>query len=476
MKIVKRIIKFTGILIGILLLSIGITIAVDAYRTGYLDVTKNKAETNSYLLTRVNVIPMNQDTVLTNKMVYIKDGKIQDIQDSIPLENIEVIDGKNKYLLPGLIDMHVHVWDKYELGLYLANGVTAIRNVWGMPMHLRMKKEINSGTILAPAFYTTGPKLTGPEFIGDDNLQLFSPEEAKQKIRSYKARGYDFVKSYYGLTEDIFDAVVEQAIESDMDIVAHPSQKVPYAYHFKPQIKSIEHTEDIVQQALKFNLDTAKLQEIIALFEESPHTGFCPTLMAFYNIYNMLEDDDILATDPVRYINPSIQLVDSKAQFNRWFTTKQQDPAVVDRILQQHQFHLLIIKKLNEAGVPIACGTDAGIGVTLPGFSLHDELALYQEAGLSNFDILKTATINASKVHQLMNHLGSIEPGKTANLILTDSNPLEDLSTLRKPEMVFVNGRKLNRETLDLFEVKAKDRPNMMVSIFRYLENMVVEK
>ena len=148
----------------------------------------------------------------------------------------------------------------------------------------------------------------------------------------------------------------------------------------------------------------------------------------------------------------------------------------MDRIKKQHDFHITIVKKLHEAGVTIVCGTDAGIGVTLPGFSIHKELAFYKEAGLSNYEVLKTATLNASKSHSIMNQLGTIEEGKIANLLLVDENPLVELSSLEKPTFVFVKGRKLNRDTLDSYNEKAKNRKNLMASALRYLEHLMIER
>jgi hypothetical protein len=477
MKIVKQIIKFIVIIIGILLMSIVVILLVDTQSTNYLKVKNNKsAANNSFLITNVNVIPMNQDTILVDKTVYIKEGIIQEIADNIDVKEVEIIDAENKYLTPGLIDMHVHLWDRHELGLYLSNGVTAVRNLWGMPMHLRLKEDIKNDKIISPMFFTTGPKLTGPDFLGDDNLQLTDSSEAKEKVISYKKRGYDFIKTYYGLTEDLFDAVVEQATISDMDIIAHPSQKVPYSYHFNPQIKSIEHVEDIIQQPLKFKLDTLKLEEVIRDFEKSKHSSFSPTLTVFNNIYQMLIDDQILESEQLQFINPLIKKVDSKAQFERWNMAKQIDSSIVKTIKKQHDFHLKIIRKLHKAGVTFISGTDAGIGVTIPGFSIHQEFAFYKEAGLSNYEILKTATVNASKTHSIMNDMGTIEVEKIANLIVVDDNPLLDLSVLKKPTTVFIKGRKLNRKTLDNYEKKAKNRNNLIASAFRYLENLIVEK
>lgn len=477
MKIVKRILKSFAILLGVLIISVAAIVLVDQQNTNFLKIENNEhADIDSYLIRNVNVIPMNQDTVLVGKMVYIKDGIIQNIADSIDIKEADIIDARGKYLSPGLIDMHVHVWDRYELGLYLANGITAVRNLWGMPMHLRIKSAINNDKIISPMFFTTGPKLTGPEFIGDDNLNLTSPAEAKEKVVSYKERGYDFIKTYYGLTEEIFDAVLEQARTSDMDIIAHPSQKVPYAYHFDPQIKTIEHAEEIIQQPLNYTLDTLKLEAVINDLSQSKHTAFCPTLTVYNNIYQMLIDDDILASERLEFMNPLIKKVDSKAQFDRWHTTKLRDSSIVVNIKNQHDFHLKIIKSLHEAGVAIVCGTDAGIGITLPGFSIHRELAFYKEAGLSNYEVLKTATVNASKTHSMMHEMGTIEVGKIANLILIDDNPLADLSALKRPSTVFIKGRKLNRETLDLYEEKARSRANMIASATRYFENLIIEK
>ncbi|APQ18730.1 amidohydrolase [Maribacter hydrothermalis] len=477
MKIVKRIFKIVFALISLLVLIGIITLWIDSSGTNYLKITKNESvSNNTYLIKNVNVIPMNQDTVLVDKMVYIKEGIIEKIDDTIVVNGIQIFDGENKYLTPGLIDMHVHVWDRYELGLYLSNGVTAVRNLWGMPMHLRIKEDVIEGNIISPTFFTTGPKLTGSEFIGDDNLNLSNPIEAKGKVISYKDRGYDFIKTYYGLDKAIFDAVIEQAKISEIDIVAHPSQKVPFSYHLNTQIKSIEHAEEIVQQPLQFDLDTIKLQTIIDSISQSKHTSYSPTITVFNNIYQMMMDDSILDSESLEFMNPLIKMDDSKRQFERWFNAKQEDPSTIDRIKNQHDFHLTIVKKLHEAGVTLICGTDGGIGVTLPGFSIHTELAFYKEAGLSNYEVLKTATVNASQTHSIMNQFGTIEDGKIANLLLMDENPLVTLSSLKKPTYVFVNGRKLDRETLDSFNEKAKNRKNLIATAFRYLENLIIEK
>jgi imidazolonepropionase-like amidohydrolase len=131
---------------------------------------------------------------------------------------------------------------------------------------------------------------------------------------------------------------------------------------------------------------------------------------------------------------------------------------------------------MHQSGVKIVCSTDAGIGITVPGFSVHKELQFYVKAGMSNYEALKTATVNPMLTHKVFGELGTVEKGKIANLILTQENPLDDLNALRSPEWVMVNGRKLDRESLQKFESAAKERNNLIVTALRYLEYLIIER
>lgn len=476
-KIIKRTFLIIGLMVLIIIAVIIGAIGIDANNTSYLKVKKNGPfYLNTYLIKNVNVIPMTSDTVLRGKMVLIKNGIIARIEDDISVTQTTIIDGEDAYLIPGLIDMHVHIWDEYELGLYLANGITTVRNLWGLPMHLRMKKSIHDEKIVGPMFFTSGPKLTGPHYPGDDNLQLFTREQARCKIKDYKEKGYDFIKTYNGLTQELFDEVLQESRSQAFDIVAHPSAEVSYQYHFKPEIVSIEHVEDIVQQPLHYQLDTVKLNDVVDLFASSPEASICPTLVVYNNIYRLLTEDNLLNSSTLNDMNPLIRMVDSKAQFNRWAQTKALDSTIVNKIQDQHEFHLLAIKKLHQRGVNIIAGTDAGIGVTPAGSSFHKELNFYIKAGMSNYEALKTATINPTKTHDFLNNVGSIEVGKIANLVLLENNPLNDIGALKRSKFVLVRGRKISRETLNKFEAKAANRNNMLVSALRYAEYLLIER
>jgi len=324
-------------------------------------------------------------------------------------------------------------------------------------------------------FFTAGPKLTGENDFGDDKVQIGSPERAKWLVQQYKERGFDFIKTYAGMPGDILNAIIEQSEISDISIITHPSFKIPYQNNFHLQIATIEHAEDIVQQALHYELDSTKLESVVEQYVISGKS-FSPTLTGYYKIFEMLEDSTVLKSDQVKYINPLMCKFDSEVQFARWVNEKRTNPSISEIILKQHKFHLYILNELNKAGVNIVCSTDAGIGITAPGYSIHQELDFYSQSGLSNYEVLKTATVNPSRAHHEMELLGTIEKGKWANFILTDGNPLENLSTLREPLWVMVQGRKIGQETLNEFEDKAYNRKNFIATAIRWVEYILVEK
>lgn len=183
-----------------------------------------------------------------------------------------------------------------------------------------------------------------------------------------------------------------------------------------------------------------------------------------------------MQSEQVHYMNPLIQISDSQVQYERWKNQKEDDNSITAYILKQHQFHKYCIKKMNEEGVNMICGTDAGIGITAPGFSIHEELALYKSAGLSNYEALKTATINPTRTHQILKNVGSIEQGRLANFILTSKNPLMDLSALKDPEWVMIKGHLIDKNLMEELKEKARDRKNLFATAIRYAEYMFIER
>ncbi|WP_375585246.1 amidohydrolase family protein [Cyclobacterium xiamenense] len=477
MKRVKRVSWIAFGLLQVVLLTLLAAILLEQRSLSYLKTAEHPAwQQRDYLIKNVQIVPMTSDAVVTDQRVLVREGQIAAIAPDLEAPGIPVIDGEQGYLMPGMTDMHVHVWDAQELGLYLANGITSVRNLWGQPMHLRLKESIRQGELLAPDFYTSGPKLTGPDYAGDDNLQLVSVAQAREKVASYKARGYDFIKTYNGLTPELFEAILEECRMQELDIAAHPSAALPYAAHLRDEIVSVEHTEDIVQQALNYQLDTAGLDRVVADYASFPSAAHCPTLVVYYNIYRLLTEARILEAPELNFMNPLIRMVDSEAQYQRWAGAARGDSLLAGKILAQHRFHLLAVRKLQEAGVNLVAGTDAGIGITPAGVSMHQELAFYREAGLSAFEALQTATVNPAKTHDFLANTGTVEVGKKANLVLVEGNPLKDPNTLRKPLGVWVGGRHISREQLEGFTDRARNRKNLLPSVLRYGEYLLRER
>lgn len=475
-KITKILLYILMTVLLILILGVGLVLLINDSGTSYLETDNFKNSREKPILIRnIHLVPMTSDTIVRNTSVLIKNGRIDQIGNNIENGEALIIEGDDKYLFPGLIDMHVHLWDRQELGLYLANGVTTIRNLWGIPLHLRIKAEIENDEIIGPAFYSSSPKLTGPDDMGDDKIQIQSVEQAKMLVQNYHERGYDYIKTYAGITEPLFDAIVEEAANKGMKVVSHPSFKMTYSKNFINEVATIEHAEDIVQQPLGYQLDSVKLDSLVHLMAAAK-VNFSPTLTGFYKIYEMLTNEDILSSEDLSYVNPLLRSVDSEGQVARWQGEKAAHPEVVDRILTQHKFHLYILKQLHDAGVNIVCSTDAGISMSPAGSVIHEELQMYAEAGLSNYEVLKTATINPRKAHKEYVDIGSIESGNWANLILIDQNPMENIEALENPEMVFVRGTVLYQDDLNNFKEQASNRKTLFASAIYFAENLWIER
>jgi imidazolonepropionase-like amidohydrolase len=155
---------------------------------------------------------------------------------------------------------------------------------------------------------------------------------------------------------------------------------------------------------------------------------------------------------------------------------KESDSSITKKINDQHCFHIDIVKKLHKSGVNIICGTDAGVLNTAAGFSIHQELQFYKEAGMSNYEALQTATINPTKTHRHFDKFGTIEIDKYANLILTDENPLEDISVLKNPKLVFIKGRAIDQPLMQSFKRKAYDRQNFSATLVRFVKYILWDK
>lgn len=378
--------------------------------------------------------------------------------------DLVVVDGVGRTLVPGLIDAHVHVWDEAELAAYLAHGVTAVRNLSGMPWHLEAQAAIAAGELLGPDLATSGPILNSPGPNEQDiHALVTTAEAAREAVRAQHAAGFTTLKVYSNLTREAYEAALDETRSLGMTIVGHTPEGVrgpgvpfdaPFDIGFHEVLDdgfgTIEHVESIVWHGLSDQLDD---DAMVALAADIAAAGVpvTTTLVAHANLVRMAGSNGSFADRPgIDTLNPlALRLEAGTRAF--WAG---QDPAT--REGPRVGFHQLAARRLHEAGVPLVAGSDAGIFVNVPGVSLHDELELLVQAGIPAPEVLRAATATAGPAIGRPD-LGQVAPGFRANLLLVDGDPLADVTVLRRPAGVVVGGRWLDRAALDDLAEAARD-------------------
>jgi len=413
-------------------------------------------------LRNVNVVSMVSEEVLPNQTVIITNGKIVVIQpsDQRNRHSVEtIIDGDGGYLIPGLADMHTHLglilpWDgepsldgmKSDLGLYLPNGITTIRNMRATPEILDLRAKLDSGELIGPRLISSGPSLHSelPDSFGP---KITSRAQAEAEITKQKSAGYDFIKVHQDLPQEAFDGVIETAAKMDLPVAGHVQTDKPAAQ--TARMSSIEHAEEVV----RLIGDAADFGEAPEVLEAIKGSGayVTPTLVIFASIHKYLTDADLqsLFDQPeTAYVTPYWRDVMSaeKNYFRQSFGEN------YESLAEKFKSDLVQLQKLtaqlNDAGVPLLVGTDA-VGLIAPGFSVHQELALFVDAGISPYDALKAATVNPARWAGREGEEGIIAIGATANLALLANNPLEDIRATSDVKGVMLEGDWIGRESLD---------------------------
>ncbi|WP_394729073.1 amidohydrolase family protein [Altererythrobacter sp. GH1-8] len=367
-----------------------------------------------------------------------------------------VIEGSGRIVMPGLFDMHVHVWDQQSLGAYLATGVTTIRNASGMPFHLRLIHEIERGTVIGPRLITAGPILNSPGPNQQINHQMvITADEAQEAVRKQHESGYRRLKVYSNLTREAYEAVLQEARRLGMTVMGHTPEGVrepgmPYKRPFNIGFQeilddgfiTIEHVESIVWHGLRDEYNEAagrKLAHKIA----AAGVPVDPTLLAFYNLLRVAETrGEYLRRPGTELLNPLL-VAQSQAEYERWANEE------VERNRYAFEFYKRMVKMLSEEGVLLVAGSDAGIFTNIPGISLIEELELLEEAGLDRVEVLRAATINSAIALGEQDQVGRVAKGYRADLLLLERDPTQSLVALRSVSAVVAGGRWLDRTALD---------------------------
>ena len=428
-----------------------------------------KAQQN-ILVTNVNVVSMKDSVIAYKRSVLILDGKIVSIKDVIktdPKNKVVVIDGEGAYMIPGLFDMHMHFYhdmgldEKYlneEVKLPLVNGVTTVRIMNGMPAYLELKKNISTGKIPGPEMFVASPQLVGKWPFREplEGRIVTNAKEGEEAVREFKAKGYDAIKLTEFVDAEAYDAIVKTANELNIKVTGHvgPYVKLDKALAAHQQI---EHFDEFIETLLPDTsinhgrsvsdygiwdrknawptveyVDESKIAELAQKVKRAniyvTATNYFFT--KYFGIGATKEEIEHFAC--YDYV-PAFMKKRGDEAFNYYWDNPPPEDLRKKYVRIRYEF----VTSLYYAGVKLMTGSDGPEWYLAPGFTVHDEIESYVKAGLSNFAALQTATINPATYLGIDKRKGTIEPGKEADLILLEKNPLEDIKNTRTIKAVY---------------------------------------
>lgn len=444
----------------------------------------------SLVITHVNVIDATGAPPLKDMTVIIEKQRIAELGKSDAVHApaaATVVDGRGKYLIPGLWDMHVHEvfgdWlprnEKVVPLLFVANGITGVRDMGGdLEVLKEWRARIAAGQMLGPRMYIAGPMLDGPVPRFPSSAPVANANDGRRVVDDLKARGVDFIKIQSLIPRDGYFAAAAEAKKVGLTFVGHVPDAVRASEASDAGQKSIEHFTGIFEGCSTIEdqlitghprgpgpnvstYDPARAKVLIALMAKN-RTWQVPTLV--WERGQWLVDDIDKTHDPLIKYAPASWKDHTWPMFvHDIMQSMDTDPLPVRK--RFFQMELEMTRAMFRAGVPFMAGTDTAAGVhVFPGFSLHEELALFVSAGLTPMQALQTATRNPAEFMGRLDDMGTVAKGKLADLVLLDASPLEDINNTRRIRAVVLAGRYFDRTALDhmLKEVEqaaAAERP-----------------
>jgi imidazolonepropionase-like amidohydrolase len=427
----------------------------------------------TFAVTHVTVIDGTGSRPKTDQTVLVAGERLVSVANSRKIKlppDARVIDGSGKFLIPGLWDMHVHMTELPHFSqLCIANGITGVRDMFGFMTNIYAERKAIAGGQPGPRIVAAGRLIDGPKPVWPGSLTASNADEGRAAVLSAKNDGSDFIKVYSLLPRDAFFAIAAEAKHQGMVFAGHVPEVVTAAEASDAGQKSIEHLTGVLTAcssreaelmqsrldsrpnaaALKTVLETydeKKAQSLFARFKRN-HTWQCPTLTVLDN-FGHLRDSSLTNDARLKYI--------AAETLNFWNPTndsrlKNIPPEVLLLMQRAHLKREEVVEKMQRAGVGILAGTDTPNPYCFPGFSLHDELARLVESGLTPMQALQAATLNPARYFGRSNELGTVAPGRLADLVLLDANPLQDIHNTTRIRAVFANGRFYDRAALERF-------------------------
>jgi imidazolonepropionase-like amidohydrolase len=419
------------------------------------DQEKVKYQAVAFL--NVNLVPMDRERIVENQTVVVRDGRISEIGPAASVKvpaDAQRVEGRGKYLMPGLAEMHGHM-PHPNLGekiansfllLFVANGITTVRTMYGFANNsIPIRDKVNRGEVLGPKLYVAAPAMSGQS--------IHNPEEAEKMVRQYKQEGYDLLKIHEGLSLPSYDKIVATANEVGLPYGGHIPNDVGLMHALKSRQSSVEHLDGYIEaleadnspirnadpvtraQKLIYNLDEKKIPSLVSATLEAGAWNV-PTMALWQTIFTDEGAASLASRPEMKYVPAGM--------VNQWVQQKnnqQQQGGDAEGGRRVIELRNRVLKALSDAGAKIMLGSDAPQLFSVPGFSLHREMQAMVKAGMTPYQVLEAGTRNPAIYLKAEKEFGTLEVGKRADLILVDDNPLKDLSNLAKRSGVMVRGR-----------------------------------
>jgi imidazolonepropionase-like amidohydrolase len=399
--------------------------------------------------TNVTVVPMDSNRVLSNHTVVIAGDRITAVgpggSTQVPPGATQV-DGKGKYLMPGLAEMHGHIpgpkTPKQQIDdilfLYVANGVTTVRGMQGAEGQLELREAAKRGEIVAPNLY-----LAGPAFSGNS---VKTPDEAVAMVRRQHAEGWDLLKVLPGLTRDVYDAMAKTAKETGTPFAGHVPADVGILHALEMGQLTVDHLDGYAQHldGLTKPIDEKALADLAARTRQAG-TIHVPTLVVWETLQGPVTVESRTQWPELRYL-PAEQI----DAWTKALQTRLSSPQFDREGARIHiENRMKIMKALQAAGVTMLLGSDAPQQFNVPGFSIHREMQRMADAGMSTYEIVRSGTASVGDHFKSKDAFGRIAPGQRADLILVDANPLQALANMEKRSGVMIRGRWLPQSEIE---------------------------
>jgi hypothetical protein len=396
---------------------------------------------DTLVFTDVNVLPMDRAVVLEHQTVVVADGRIVALgpaRTTASPRDARVIDGRGKYLMPGLADMHVHLTTREELPMYVGYGVLTVRDLNGSPETLAWRSEVADRAIVGPRIFASGPMIAGADIPWRNKVTPTTAAETDSIVRAFKAAGYDQVKIYDGISTAVFDAAMAAARQVDLPVSGH----IPAAVGFDGVLAAglnLEHLDKTVYAVMDHELDTLLIPSIVARVKRSG-VWVTPTLESMVQLSKIASGRfDSLMSRPEALASPAglrdfWSSISSRLRGNRPLPPFQYCNSWC-------AYQMRLAGALAKAGVPILAGTDLPNAVLVPGYSLIRELEVMVTSGMTPFQALVAATSAPPRFFGQDKDWGTVAVGKRANLILVERTPMSDVTALRSLAGVVLDGR-----------------------------------